>query len=253
MICKSNLQLDGALCYPQCASGYYGVGPVCWTSCDSNQFSCAAACAEDESTCAWSTLDLVTSPLILAFNIGTMGMGAPVTGAATVTVKTASGAARVVSGTTKVGKALVTFANAVKTTGGKAAVVVKRVTNSKTGKNIELVKKGTEVLKQVYETGQAFRSAFSDDFATQTSTFVNDEINRRYHPTTASYIKRAWADVHYNQLASAYGWQGADIALNTIAIFDPTGVTGVVAAYAKPICQKVIAYPCTSFDLTCSV
>jgi hypothetical protein len=130
---------------------------------------------------------------------------------------------------------------------------VKRVSNSKTGKNIQLIKMGYDVSKQAYEAGLAFRFAFSEDFATQTRSEVNNEINRRYHLTTASYIKRAWADVHYNQLAAAYGWQGADIALNTIAIFDPTGVTGVLAAYVKPICLSVVPYPCTSVDLTCSV
>jgi hypothetical protein len=100
--CKTSLEQNGALCYQRCKSGYYGVGPVCWTACDSNQFSCAAACAIDESTCVWATVDAVSAPLILAFNIGTMGLGAPATGAATVAIKTASGATKIVGGTTKV-------------------------------------------------------------------------------------------------------------------------------------------------------
>merc|ERR1712244_47379 len=28
--CCSGWELDGALCYPQCASGFNGIGPVCW-------------------------------------------------------------------------------------------------------------------------------------------------------------------------------------------------------------------------------
>ena len=33
MSCNSSLQYDGGLCYTPCASGYNGVGPVCWGSC----------------------------------------------------------------------------------------------------------------------------------------------------------------------------------------------------------------------------
>ena len=28
--CPSDKEKDGALCYPYCRDGYYGVGPVCW-------------------------------------------------------------------------------------------------------------------------------------------------------------------------------------------------------------------------------
>ena len=28
--CREGYEKDGALCYPKCKEGYYGVGPVCW-------------------------------------------------------------------------------------------------------------------------------------------------------------------------------------------------------------------------------
>ena len=28
--CAPDLEKNGALCYPKCKDGYYGVGPVCW-------------------------------------------------------------------------------------------------------------------------------------------------------------------------------------------------------------------------------
>jgi len=31
--CPSDQDKNGALCYPKCSDGYYGVGPVCWQSC----------------------------------------------------------------------------------------------------------------------------------------------------------------------------------------------------------------------------
>jgi hypothetical protein len=104
-----------------------------------------------------------------------------------------------------------------------------------------------------YSAAKAYRYAFAEDFAAQTSPAVNDEINRRYHPKTAQYIKQAWADVHFQQLAQAHGWQGADLVLSAAAIVDPTGIVGVLAAYVKPICLSIVPYPCTSIDLTCTV
>ena len=29
-VCKPTDEMNGALCYPKCSDGYYGVGPVCW-------------------------------------------------------------------------------------------------------------------------------------------------------------------------------------------------------------------------------
>lgn len=31
--CLEGNELNGALCYPICRQGYYGVGPVCWQAC----------------------------------------------------------------------------------------------------------------------------------------------------------------------------------------------------------------------------
>merc|ERR1711897_58845 len=33
--CCPGWELDGALCYPQCAGGFTGIGPVCWRGFDS--------------------------------------------------------------------------------------------------------------------------------------------------------------------------------------------------------------------------
>lgn len=42
--CGSGQQMDGGLCYPQCAGGYYGVGPVCWQSCRAGYADHGATC-----------------------------------------------------------------------------------------------------------------------------------------------------------------------------------------------------------------
>lgn len=42
MGCGTNEDKQGALCYPKCKSGYYGVGPVCWEKCPNDTKSCGA-------------------------------------------------------------------------------------------------------------------------------------------------------------------------------------------------------------------
>merc|ERR1712146_726069 len=37
---------SGLLCYPDCRSGYYGVGPVCWKSCPSDMHDGGVFCSK---------------------------------------------------------------------------------------------------------------------------------------------------------------------------------------------------------------
>ncbi len=53
-------QQDAGLCYPWCASGYYGVGPVCWQACPSGYRDDGSACwldasiiSANNSQCPW--------------------------------------------------------------------------------------------------------------------------------------------------------------------------------------------------------
>ena len=39
-LCFNGGDYDASLCYPQCKDGFYGVGPVCWQSCDDSMVSC---------------------------------------------------------------------------------------------------------------------------------------------------------------------------------------------------------------------
>ena len=41
--------MDGGLCYPNCNSGYYGVGPVCWRSCPSGFSDGGVFCGKPSS------------------------------------------------------------------------------------------------------------------------------------------------------------------------------------------------------------
>ena len=47
--CPSDKEKDGALCYPLCRDGYYGVGPVCWQDCPSDFRNDGAYCYKPHS------------------------------------------------------------------------------------------------------------------------------------------------------------------------------------------------------------
>jgi hypothetical protein len=71
-----------------------------------------------------------------------------------------------------------------------------------------------------------------------------------FHPTTARFLKMAWADIQMDELKVATDWAIASTVLSVVSIIDITGVTGVVAAYAKPICGDVVNFPCIEARVT---
>ncbi len=60
LVCGSGKQWDAGLCYPTCAAGYTGVGPVCWQVCPGGYTDDGALCrrdahiiSADTSSCPW--------------------------------------------------------------------------------------------------------------------------------------------------------------------------------------------------------
>ena len=49
LICGSDEELSGALCYPPCKDGKKGIGPVCWGQCPANYNACGALCLREKS------------------------------------------------------------------------------------------------------------------------------------------------------------------------------------------------------------
>lgn len=80
-------------------------------------------------------------------------------------------------------------------------------------------------------------------FRQLTSTEIAAEVDRRFSPTAARWVKEQYALVHMNMML---GDDVAKTALNTLNAasgFDPSGVSGVVSAFAKPICATDEAFP----------
>jgi Calcium-binding EGF domain len=252
-ICSSGLETDAGLCYPTCKSGFYGIGPVCWSSCDSNQFDCTAACTTDQATCALGVVDQVVGPLVVAANIASLGMSAPSLKAITIPIKTAGGVIKQLSGTTKLGKALVNVVTTLRAIGnspiGKKTMVLVRKVDAHSGEIIDAVLTAKDVGVQLYELSQQYRDEYANDFSGQTSPEINNAIDAHYNPTTAQYLKQMWADIQLVELAEVNNWEVAGNLLDTVSMVDETGITGLVAAYAKPICQTVVPFPCIQADL----
>ncbi|CAF0965032.1 unnamed protein product [Didymodactylos carnosus] len=62
MICSSNYEQDGLLCYDKCEKEYYGIGPVCWQYCPENQpVACLAGCAKTTKDCHTAVINMVQS------------------------------------------------------------------------------------------------------------------------------------------------------------------------------------------------
>ena len=47
--CPADREKNGALCYPWCKAGFYGVGPVCWQDCPSGFRNDGAFCAKPDA------------------------------------------------------------------------------------------------------------------------------------------------------------------------------------------------------------
>lgn len=77
--CSSNQQKDAGLCYPQCASGFTGVGPVCWGQSPKGWVDCGMGAAKDSLTCAKIIAGQVVAVGNLALTIGSLGTSTSLT------------------------------------------------------------------------------------------------------------------------------------------------------------------------------
>ncbi len=255
--CFDNQVKDTGLCYPRCKTDFNGVGPVCWQGCDSGWKDCAAGCAKTKAECSMVVADQVISPLMVAANVLALGLtkskkAATAAGGAATTVKTISIGGKTVGGASKTGRAfvfLVDFMQNIKPgvlDDVANPTIVRRIWAARTGKNYKVVLTGGRTTKGAHDATQNYLDAFADDFSQQTSPGINRAIEIRFHAKTARFLKKTWGRQQLAELAEANGWVIAQSVLAIASIVDIIGVTGVVSAYAKPICQDIIPFPCVS-------
>jgi len=215
MKCAAGQQEDAGLCYTPCKAGFHGVGPVCWQNCPSGRKNCGAGCTTDTQTCVTDTIGMVTAPLVLAANILTAG------GATSGTT-----AAKLAAKSPKVFDAMKKAAKVADLASTAADVVL--------------------LAKDVADTTSTWVDDFVADFASVTTPRAQREVDRVFTGAANTWVKRQYAMVHLSLLAQSNGIQTAQTALSAVALFDPTGVAGVVDAFAKPVCETEASFPSVS-------
>lgn len=243
LICANGLQQDGALCYPPCRAGFNGIAPVCWQVCDEGSVDCGVGCARDTATCALSTTDMILAPLIVAANIATFGLtSAPANAARTVVV-----GGKTVAYSTKAGWALLKAASILQTIRtpniAKGATLVKRVKTIYLGTTFKKAEATFKVGSLSYSAFRTYSYLFAQNFAELTSAEINTKLDRELKPDDALYIKCLWASLTFDEIQAAEGWNIAQSVLAAASVIDITGLTGMVSAYANPICLEVVPFP----------
>ena len=247
MVCASGLEQSGLLCYEPCKPGYYGKGPVCWQSCDATQADCGAGCAKDAATCGLTIADQVIAPLIVAANIATLGLAEAPDTAIEEGLNAVRIGDKIVSADTKIGKALIWLANKLQTVGTedlpKEATLLERIQQVQIGTDFKKLTFAGKVASQGYSAVTNYNYIAANNFADMTSTEIDSTLDRKLNPADAAHVKHLWAMMQFNEMAKAEAWQIAGTVLDAISLVDITGITGVVAAYAKPVCNSVIKFP----------
>ncbi len=208
--CPSDKEQDAWLCYPRCRDGYHGVGPVCWQNCPSGRTNCGVGCSTDTTSCVTGTVNMVLSPLILAVNIATLG-------------STSSSNSM--------------FASISKT--------MKQVAEAT--KDIrQLAKEVNQVGKVVWKLNKTIALWVNDyvaNFENMTTKRVVDELPRHFSGNALIWVKQQYAKNHLTLMLKSDGIETAENVLSTVSAFDPSGVTGVISAFAKPICSTDTSFP----------
>ncbi|EJK44367.1 hypothetical protein THAOC_37096, partial [Thalassiosira oceanica] len=254
--CYSGQQWDAGLCYDKCSSGYSSGGPVCWQRCDTSQTDCGMGCAESAEECGSVIADQVIAPLVLAANIASLGLGGPGTTALAKVGKTH--------------KAITKLNNVLKSSTLKNSIdafeaidgvqdvlkVYKRLKPARVGLSVidtaDSINTYAQEGKTIYDAANDFSTSFSSEFAELTNQEIADEIDNRFEPDTAAFLKKQWAFVEYSEMAEVEGWDFASKIATVADLVDPTGVIALVSAYAKPKCRDVIEFPCIEADKTCN-
>jgi hypothetical protein len=257
LTCTANQSNYLGSCFAPCnATHPVGFFDWCGVVCSPDQYDCGLACAKDSSTCQRATADAIIGPIVFALNVASLGLGIPIGDVATIVFKNIDGVKQTVAGLTQLGIALVDSVKKLE------AIIpperVKLVTNfrdPKTYEIVETIEEIRDVAVPFYEALNLYHNSFADDFARLTSAVINSELDKRYHPSVTRFLKTTWASVDFKEMAAANTWAIVDEALKFLAAppIDFLGLARVVRAYAKPICDAFLPFPCISAELNVCV
>jgi hypothetical protein len=230
------------LCYVKCDSKSHGVGPVCWQNCPPGWTDCGAGCATTTMDCASKTIDQVLSPILLAASIATFGA----TGELKEGIETAKEVGETAAKGWEAIKGAMEKEKEAQENAGDV-VVIKRTLDKSGEPTVQSI---AVVNKDAYNAAQHAFETFGQQFATQTSPEINEEIDKHLDQGTSNYVKQYWGNIQFNEMAAAQGMKLAKDVLDKVSVaaeVDPTGIaSGIVStvnAFTHPICDDDIPFP----------
>jgi len=102
---------------------------------------------------------------------------------------------------------------------------------------------GVKVDMLVHSAANDFIKAYADDFAARQALRLIARSTKIFHRTSRDTSRNIWGSIQLREMAGANDFQIAQDVLSAVSIIDITGVTGVVSAYTKPICQEITPFP----------
>jgi hypothetical protein len=276
--CATGLERSGLLCYTRCPKDSDGVGPVCWEHCPANWVQCGMGCAQSTSACASETAGMVTSVLSavaqIAADVVTAGAGGEALATAKAATATAEEAAAKAADklTTATAAAEKTAASAAEKTAAEADVTAAKNAVDKAKADLEAAtKKEDEARTAVINDPKVRTSAINDmakrlsdghlidglnNFSTKrvTAESLAESLKVRMAPSKGDVLAKtpqavaklansinAIQDIanHPDMSADQKNFAIAQTVLSDASIVDPTGIVGIVSAYAQPMCNVI--------------
>jgi hypothetical protein len=89
----------------------------------------------------------------------------------------------------------------------------------------------------------SYAREFADNFEDMTSPEIAGEIDKRFSQEAAYQIKREWGVRHLLLNMEANTFATVKNLLDLASVGDPTGLVGVINAFAHPLCKDDTPFP----------
>jgi hypothetical protein len=209
--CPPNKEKDGLLCYDKCASGFHGVGPVCWQNCPPNMVDCGAGCAASKEACVTTTANMVMPGLELAVKI----------------TKSVPGASMLESQFKTISQKMKQLSNS----GMNPQQVAQQIAQM-----------GTLPFELNQQTMQ-WVNGYVGNFANMTTPKVFTELPKHFSGDQLTWVKQQFSKNHLALMLKQDGLPSPQNLLSQVTSFDPLQMDVVLGAFAKPVCQRDIPFP----------
>ena len=110
----------------------------------------------------------------------------------------------------------------------------------------ELAREVNQVGKVAWKLNKTIALWVNDyvaNFENVTNKRVVDELSSHFSGNALLWIKQQYAKNHLTLMLMSDGLATAENMLSTVSAFDPSGVTGVISAFGKPICSTDTSFP----------